>query len=41
MWVLRRILQPMGTQEAMKFLLDKVKLSENNKEFFSKMSGGA
>ncbi|MHA1540645.1 MAG: transcription termination factor Rho [Alphaproteobacteria bacterium] len=38
MWVLRRILQPMGTQDAMKFLLDKIKLSDNNKAFFKTMN---
>ncbi|MBN1783397.1 MAG: transcription termination factor Rho, partial [Alphaproteobacteria bacterium] len=38
MWVLRRILQPMGTQDAMKFLLDKAKLSENNEAFFRNMN---
>ena len=38
MWVLRRILQPMGTQDAMKFLLDKMKMSKNNDDFFNNMN---
>ncbi|MBN2676154.1 MAG: transcription termination factor Rho [Alphaproteobacteria bacterium] len=39
MWLLRRILQPMGTQDAMKFLRDKIKLSKNNDDFFENMNG--
>ncbi|MHA1550164.1 MAG: transcription termination factor Rho [Alphaproteobacteria bacterium] len=38
MWMLRRILQPMGTQDAMKFLLDKMKMSKNNEDFFNNMN---
>src|SRR5574338_75990 len=34
MYVLRRILSPMGTQDAVEFLLDKLKGSKNNDDFF-------
>jgi transcription termination factor Rho len=38
MWVLRRILSPMGTTDAMEFLLDKLKYSKNNNDFFDAMN---
>ena len=38
MWVLRRILTPMGTVDAMEFLLGKLKDTKNNEEFFSQMN---
>ena len=38
MWVLRRILNPMGTVEAMEFLLDKLKYSKTNADFFNSMN---
>tara|TARA_B100000676_G_C18087493_1_gene856329 strand:- start:157 stop:1437 length:1281 start_codon:yes stop_codon:yes gene_type:complete len=38
MWVLRRILTPMGTTDAMEFLLDKLKDSKNNNDFFDSMN---
>jgi len=38
MWVLRRILNPMGTVEAMEFLLDKMKYSKTNVDFFQTMN---
>lgn len=38
MWVLRRILSPMGTVEAMEFLTDKLKFSKNNADFFQSMN---
>ncbi len=38
MWVLRRILNPMGTVEAMEFLLDKLKYSKTNSDFFNSMN---
>jgi transcription termination factor Rho len=38
-WVLRRILQPMGTNDAMMFLLDKMRLTKSNAEFFQSMNG--
>ncbi len=38
MWVLRRILNPMGTTDAMEFLLDKLKYSKTNHDFFEAMN---
>lgn len=38
MWVLRRILTPMGTTDAMEFLLEKLKDSKNNNDFFDAMN---
>jgi transcription termination factor Rho len=38
MWVLRRILSQMGTVDAMEFLLDKLKVSKNNEDFFDAMN---
>ncbi|MFT8711126.1 transcription termination factor Rho [Komagataeibacter rhaeticus] len=38
MWVLRRILAPMGTMDAMDFLLDKLKYSKTNHDFFDAMN---
>ena len=38
MWVLRRILMPMGVVDAMEFLLDKLKQSKDNAEFFESMN---
>jgi len=38
MWVLRRILDPMGTADGMDFLLDKLKFSKNNDDFFDSMN---
>ena len=38
MWVLRRILSPMGTTDAMEFLLDKLKYSKTNSDFFEAMN---
>jgi transcription termination factor Rho len=38
MWVLRRILMPMGVTDAMEFLLDKIKHSKNNDDFFDSMN---
>ena len=39
MWVLRRVLMPMGAPEAMEFLIEKLKLSKNNHDFFNAMNG--
>jgi len=36
-WVLRKLLYPMDELEAMEFLLDKVKATKNNAEFFDSM----
>jgi len=38
MWVLRRILNPMGTTDAMEFLLDKLRTSKTNDDFFDSMN---
>ena len=38
MWVLRRILDPMGIQDGMEFLLDKLRDSKNNNDFFDRMN---
>ena len=38
MWVLRRILMQMGTVDAMEFLLDKIKDSKTNEDFFESMN---
>lgn len=38
MWVLRRILMPMGSTDAMDFLLDKLRLTKNNYDFFDTMN---
>ncbi len=37
-YVLRRILNPMGTQDAIEFLLDKLRQTKTNGEFFSNMN---
>ena len=38
MWVLRRVLSPMGVVDAMEFLLDKLKASKSNEAFFESMN---
>ena len=38
MWVLRRILMPMGPVDAMEFLLDKLRTSKSNEDFFLSMN---
>jgi transcription termination factor Rho len=38
MWVLRRILMPMGVTDAMEFLVDKLKHTKNNADFFDTMN---
>jgi transcription termination factor Rho len=37
-YVLRRILSPMGTVDAIEFLLDKLRSSKNNGDFFESMN---
>src|SRR6202451_3271897 len=37
-FILRRILSPMGPQDAIEFLLDKLKQSKNNDDFFQSMN---
>ncbi|MGZ8258632.1 MAG: transcription termination factor Rho [Methylotenera sp.] len=39
-WVLRKLLYPMDDLEAMEFLLDKIKATKNNAEFFDSMRRG-
>ena len=38
MWVLRRVLMPMGVVDAMEFLVDKLKHSKTNSDFFEAMN---
>ncbi len=38
MWVLRRVLMPMGTSDGLEFLINKLKESKNNSEFFDAMN---
>ncbi len=37
-WMLRKILNPMGPMDAMEFLLDKIKDTKSNDEFFAQMN---
>jgi transcription termination factor Rho len=38
MWILRKVLNPLGTVESMEFLLDKLKNTKANKEFLEMMN---
>jgi len=38
MWVLRRIINPMGTVDAIEFLIDKLKDTKSNSDFFNTMN---
>ena len=38
MWVLRRILNPMGVVDGMEFLMDKLKSTKSNADFFESMN---
>jgi transcription termination factor Rho len=38
MWMLRRVLNPMNTVEAVEFLIDKLKNTKNNADFFQMMN---
>lgn len=38
LWILRKILHPMDTVEAAEFLIDRLKLTKTNNEFFASMS---
>lgn len=38
MWVLRRILMPMGSVDAMEFILEKLRAAKTNKDFFQSMN---
>ena len=37
MWILRKIMHPMGEIEAMEFLIDKLATTKTNDEFFDSM----
>jgi transcription termination factor Rho len=39
-WVLRKLLYPMDDLDAMEFLLDKVKATKTNSDFFDSMRRG-
>jgi len=39
MWILRKILHPMDELAASEFLIDRLRLTKTNKEFFSSMKG--
>ena len=39
-WILRKLLYPMDELEATEFLVDKVKQTKNNAEFFDSMRRG-
>jgi len=39
-WVLRKVLYPMDDLEATEFLVDKVKATKSNAEFFDSMRRG-
>jgi transcription termination factor Rho len=38
MWMLRRVLMPMGTQDAMEFLVGKLRETKTNGDFFQQMN---
>jgi transcription termination factor Rho len=38
MWVLRRILMPMGVTDSIDFLVDKLKHQKTNQDFFDSMN---
>ena len=38
MWILRKILMPMGATDSMEFLIDKIKSSKTNADFFESMN---
>jgi transcription termination factor Rho len=37
-WILRKLLQPLNSIDAMEFLLDKMKGTKDNKDFLDSMS---
>jgi transcription termination factor Rho len=37
-WVLRKVLSELNSQEAMEFLIEKMKMTKNNKEFLKAMN---
>ncbi|NKB80947.1 MAG: transcription termination factor Rho [Nitrospirales bacterium] len=38
MWILRKVLSPLGSMEAMEFLMDKISGTKNNQEFLQSMN---
>ena len=38
MWVLRKVLSPLGAMDAMEFLMDKMSGTKNNQEFLQSMN---
>jgi transcription termination factor Rho len=38
MWVLRRVLMPMGAMDGLEFLIDKLKQTKTNSDFFDQMN---
>ena len=38
MWILRKLMSSMGTTDAMEFLIEKMKDTKNNDEFFKMMN---
>jgi transcription termination factor Rho len=38
MWILRKVLSPLGTMEAMEFLIDKIQGTKTNKDFLDSMN---
>lgn len=38
MWILRKVLSPLGTMEAMEFLIDKIQGTKNNQDFLLSMN---
>ena len=38
MWILRKVLHPLGTVESLEFLLDKLQGTKTNKEFLESMN---
>ena len=39
-WILRKLLHDMDELQAMEFMLDKLRATKNNQEFFEMMRGG-
>ena len=37
-WLLRKVLQPMGTMDAMEFLLEKIRQTKTNADFLDSMN---
>jgi len=38
-WILRKLLQPLNTVDAMEFLIDKLEKTESNADFIESMNG--